>query len=158
MTTTSGTIDGISYSSSQNVHDSRGYGIVTQILYFDQTGTQVADRYLFTDPNAPIGYSYGPKTVNSDGTFSFEITPTGGSGIPQGYAQNTFTSDGIVTRVDSFTPVYITGPDGGMIKFDVDPFRRQCLLNGWDDIGLTLRQEKKISSYEDARKLSAPWI
>jgi 3-isopropylmalate/(R)-2-methylmalate dehydratase small subunit len=52
----------------------------------------------------------------------------------------------------------ITGPDGGMIKFDVDPFRRQCLLNGWDDIGLTLRQEKKISSYEDARKLSAPWI
>jgi 3-isopropylmalate/(R)-2-methylmalate dehydratase small subunit len=52
----------------------------------------------------------------------------------------------------------ITGPDGGMIKFEVDPFRRQCLLNGWDDIGLTLHQEKKISSYEDARKLSAPWI
>jgi 3-isopropylmalate/(R)-2-methylmalate dehydratase small subunit len=52
----------------------------------------------------------------------------------------------------------ITGPDGGMIKFEINPFRRQCLLNGWDDIGLTLRQEAKISSYEDAHKLSAPWL
>ena len=33
----------------------------------------------------------------------------------------------------------IRGPDGGMIKFEVDAFRKQCLLNGWDDIGLTLR-------------------
>ncbi|MEP6830371.1 MAG: 3-isopropylmalate dehydratase small subunit, partial [Rhizomicrobium sp.] len=33
----------------------------------------------------------------------------------------------------------IRGPDGGMVKFEVDEFRRQCLLNGWDDIGLTLR-------------------
>src|SRR6185312_1602126 len=31
----------------------------------------------------------------------------------------------------------IRGPDGGMVKFEVDEFRRQCLLNGWDDIGLT---------------------
>jgi 3-isopropylmalate/(R)-2-methylmalate dehydratase small subunit len=52
----------------------------------------------------------------------------------------------------------ITGPDGGMIKFAVDPFRRQCLLNGWDDIGLTLQKEKKISSFEEAQKLSAPWV
>src|SRR5499427_8970405 len=42
----------------------------------------------------------------------------------------------------------IRGPDGGMIKFEVDPFRKQCLLNGWDDIGLTLRSEDKISAYE----------
>ena len=33
----------------------------------------------------------------------------------------------------------IRGPDGGMIKFEVDAFRKQCLLNGWDDIGLTMR-------------------
>ncbi|WP_167082974.1 3-isopropylmalate dehydratase small subunit [Rhizomicrobium palustre] len=52
----------------------------------------------------------------------------------------------------------IHGPDGGTIKFDVDPFRRQCLLNGWDDIGLTLRHEKDISSFEETRKLSAPWL
>jgi len=52
----------------------------------------------------------------------------------------------------------IRGPDGGMITFAIDPFRRQCLLNGWDDIGLTLRQEQKISSFEERQKLSAPWV
>ena len=51
----------------------------------------------------------------------------------------------------------IRGPDGGMITFDVDPFRKQCLLNGWDDIGLTLRHEKDISAFEARRKQSQPW-
>ena len=52
----------------------------------------------------------------------------------------------------------IRGPDGGMIKFEVDEFRRQCLLNGWDDIGLTLRDEDKITSYEARHKADAPWL
>ena len=39
-----------------------------------------------------------------------------------------------------------------MVKFEVDEFRRQCLLNGWDDIGLTLRDEDKISAYEKKHK------
>jgi 3-isopropylmalate/(R)-2-methylmalate dehydratase small subunit len=52
----------------------------------------------------------------------------------------------------------ITGPDGGSISFDIDPFRKQCLLNGWDDIGLTLRNETKISSFEANRKISQPWL
>ncbi|MGZ5921918.1 MAG: 3-isopropylmalate dehydratase small subunit [Rhizomicrobium sp.] len=52
----------------------------------------------------------------------------------------------------------IRGPDGGMVKFEVDEFRRQCLLNGWDDIGLTLRDEEKISAYEKRHKQNAPWI
>jgi 3-isopropylmalate/(R)-2-methylmalate dehydratase small subunit len=52
----------------------------------------------------------------------------------------------------------IRGPDGGMVKFEVDEFRRQCLLNGWDDIGLTLRDEDKITSYEARHKADAPWI
>ncbi len=51
----------------------------------------------------------------------------------------------------------IRGPDGGCIKFDIDPFRKQCLLNGWDDIGLTMRNENKISDFEAQRKLSQPW-
>ena len=51
----------------------------------------------------------------------------------------------------------IRGPDGGCIKFDVDPFRKQCLLNGWDDIGLTLRNETKISDFEAKRKREMPW-
>ena len=52
----------------------------------------------------------------------------------------------------------IRGPDGGVIHFDVDPFRKQCLLNGWDDIGLTLRHEKDIAGYEASHKAQMPWI
>ena len=43
------------------------------------------------------------------------------------------------------------------ITFDIDPFRKQCLMNGWDDIGLTLRNEAKISAFEAERKTSMPW-
>ena len=52
----------------------------------------------------------------------------------------------------------IRGPDGGCVKFDIDPFRKQCLLNGWDDIALTLRNEAKISGFEGRRKAEAPWL
>jgi 3-isopropylmalate/(R)-2-methylmalate dehydratase small subunit len=52
----------------------------------------------------------------------------------------------------------IRGPDGGCVKFDIDPFRKQCLLNGWDDIGLTLQHEKDISTFESQRRLSQPWV
>ena len=50
----------------------------------------------------------------------------------------------------------IRGPDGGVVKFDIDPFRKHCLLNGLDDIGLSLVKADKIASYE--RKLAGrPW-
>ena len=52
----------------------------------------------------------------------------------------------------------IRGPDGGMIKFEVDEFRKQCLLNGWDDIGLTMRNEDKITSFEKQQHTQAPWL
>jgi 3-isopropylmalate/(R)-2-methylmalate dehydratase small subunit len=52
----------------------------------------------------------------------------------------------------------IRGPDGGCIKFDVDPFRKQCMMNGWDDIGLTLRHEKDISDFEAKRAAQSPWL
>ena len=52
----------------------------------------------------------------------------------------------------------IKGPDGGTVHFEVDAFRKQCLLNGWDDIGLTMRAEDKIASYETQQKTQTPWI
>src|SRR6201995_2869573 len=52
----------------------------------------------------------------------------------------------------------IRGPDGGVIKFDVDAFRKQCLLNGWDDIGLTMRAEDKIDAFEQKQHSQQPWI
>jgi 3-isopropylmalate/(R)-2-methylmalate dehydratase small subunit len=51
----------------------------------------------------------------------------------------------------------IRGPDGGMIKFDIDPHRKRCLLEGLDDIGLTLEKQGKIASYESKAKESRPW-
>jgi len=51
----------------------------------------------------------------------------------------------------------ITGPDGGTITFDIDPFRKHCLLNGLDDIGLTLQKDAKIAAFEEDRKVSQPW-
>jgi 3-isopropylmalate/(R)-2-methylmalate dehydratase small subunit len=52
----------------------------------------------------------------------------------------------------------ITGPDGGCITFDIDPFRKYCLLNGLDDIGLTLQKQDKIASFESRRSLEQPWL
>ncbi len=52
----------------------------------------------------------------------------------------------------------ITTPDGEKVAFDVDPFRKHCLLNGLDDIGLTLVKKTKIDTYETARKTAQPWV
>ena len=52
----------------------------------------------------------------------------------------------------------IKGPDGGTIKFDIDPFRKHCLLNGLDDIGLTLQKEDAINAFEDRHKGDQPWL
>ena len=51
----------------------------------------------------------------------------------------------------------ITRPDGRSIAFDIDPFRKECLLNGWDDIGLTLRHADKIRAFEDQRRAEHPY-
>jgi len=52
----------------------------------------------------------------------------------------------------------IEGPDGGSISFDIDPFRKHCLLNGLDDIGLTLQKEDKIAAFEAKQKAERPWL
>ena len=52
----------------------------------------------------------------------------------------------------------ITRPNGPVISFEIDPFRKQCLLDGLDDIGLTLEKSAKIESYEMGRKQSHPWL
>ncbi len=51
----------------------------------------------------------------------------------------------------------IRGPDGGVVKFDIDPFRKHCLLNGLDDIGLTKQKAEKIVSYEEKATTARPW-
>jgi 3-isopropylmalate/(R)-2-methylmalate dehydratase small subunit len=52
----------------------------------------------------------------------------------------------------------ITNSDGEKITFEVDFFKKHCLLNGLDDIGLTLKKESSISAYEEKQKASEPWL
>ena len=54
----------------------------------------------------------------------------------------------------------VTPAKGGAqsFRFDIDPFRKECLVNGWDEIGLTLRHKDEIKGYEEKRKQSEPWI
>ncbi len=51
----------------------------------------------------------------------------------------------------------IRGPDGGVIRFDIDPFRKHCLLNGLDAVGLTLQKDGAIRDFEGAAAASRPW-
>jgi 3-isopropylmalate/(R)-2-methylmalate dehydratase small subunit len=52
----------------------------------------------------------------------------------------------------------IRGPDGGVIKFDIDSFRKHCLLNGLDQIGLTLEKDSAIQQFEQQTGLTRPWV
>ena len=51
----------------------------------------------------------------------------------------------------------IRGPDGGVVKFEIDAFRKHCLLNGLDDIGLTQQKQGKIAGYEQKAHEARPW-
>jgi 3-isopropylmalate/(R)-2-methylmalate dehydratase small subunit len=51
----------------------------------------------------------------------------------------------------------IRGPDGGVIRFEIDPFRKHCLLEGLDEIGLTLQKEAAIESFEAKAAAARPW-
>ena len=52
----------------------------------------------------------------------------------------------------------ISRPNGVQISFEIDPFRKQCLLDGLDDIGLTMEKETSISQFEAGRKTDMPWL
>ena len=52
----------------------------------------------------------------------------------------------------------IRGPDGGRIKFEIDAFRKHCLMNGLDNIGLTLEKDKSITAFEEKAGVSRPWL
>jgi 3-isopropylmalate/(R)-2-methylmalate dehydratase small subunit len=52
----------------------------------------------------------------------------------------------------------IRGPDGGMAKFDIDPFHKHCLLNGLDEIGLTMVKGDEIGAFESKVSAERPWV
>ena len=66
-------------------------------------------------------------------------------------------NDGYKLKVD-LEQQSITTPDGTEYKFEVDAFRKHCLLNGLDDIGLTLQHVEDIKSYETKHRAAQPWL
>ena len=52
----------------------------------------------------------------------------------------------------------ISRPDGEKVHFDIDPFRKHCLLNGLDDIGLTEQKAAEIAAYEAKTRGERPWV
>ncbi|MGO9486066.1 MAG: 3-isopropylmalate dehydratase small subunit [Rhodomicrobium sp.] len=51
----------------------------------------------------------------------------------------------------------IRGPDGGVVRFEIDPFRKKCLMEGLDDIGLTMQKADTIKDFEQQAALARPW-
>ena len=68
-----------------------------------------------------------------------------------------FNTEGYELTTDLERQVVIT-PDGTEYEFEVDEFRKHCLLNGLDDIGLTLQQSDAIKAYEEKMQQKTPWI
>lgn len=66
-------------------------------------------------------------------------------------------NEGYELTVDLESQKIVT-PAGDEIPFEVDSFRKHCLLNGLDDIGLTLKDADVIKTYEDARRTTSPWL
>ncbi len=66
-------------------------------------------------------------------------------------------SEGYRLKVDLAAQTIIR-PNGEAIAFEVDAFRKQCLLNGWDDIGLTLRHAEEIRNFEARRRAEHPYF
>ena len=64
---------------------------------------------------------------------------------------------GYKLTVDLEKQIVVT-PAGEAMPFQIDPFRKHCLLNGLDEIGLTLKHADKIRAYEEKRKTTEPWI
>ncbi|WP_455210825.1 3-isopropylmalate dehydratase small subunit [Kaarinaea lacus] len=74
-----------------------------------------------------------------------------------GLFKETLAREGYTLSVNLNTQT-ISKPNGDVLHFDVDAFRKHCLLNGLDDIGLTLQHVDDIKAYESLRQQQAPWL
>lgn len=71
--------------------------------------------------------------------------------------KETYASEGYQLTIDLDAQA-VTTPSGESFSFEIDEFRKHCLLNGLDDIGLTLQHAEDIRAYEARRKQQAPWL
>ena len=59
---------------------------------------------------------------------------------------------------DGETPTSVGCPFGGVVRFEIDPFKKHCLLNGLDEVGLTMEKDKHIAAYEKRAAVERPWV
>ena len=71
--------------------------------------------------------------------------------------QQSANGEGVTLTID-LDSQQVTLPDGALVDFSVDPFRRQCLLEGLDDIGITLQREDAITAFERNHQRTQPWL
>ncbi len=71
--------------------------------------------------------------------------------------QELYANEGYELAIDLQQQVVVT-PSGERFSFEIDEFRKHCLLHGLDDIGLTLQEADAIRAYEERRKQQAPWL
>lgn len=71
--------------------------------------------------------------------------------------EQTIATPGYRLKIDLEAQAVVR-PDGHAIPFEIDPFRKYCLLNGFDDIGLTLRHKDAIAEFEAKRRIEQPWL
>jgi 3-isopropylmalate/(R)-2-methylmalate dehydratase small subunit len=77
--------------------------------------------------------------------------------VVDGLFKDVYANEGYKLTVDLAAQT-INRPSGGAIRFEVDSFRKYCLINGLDDIGLTLQHVDDIRAYEQKRAQQAPWL
>lgn len=80
-----------------------------------------------------------------------------GDDVVEGLFQEMYATEGYSLTIDLEEQRVVT-PSGVTHSFDIDEFRKHCLLNGFDDISLTLQDADKIKTYEEQRKQTAPWL
>jgi 3-isopropylmalate/(R)-2-methylmalate dehydratase small subunit len=71
------------------------------------------------------------------------------------YEAASFPGFRLIVDLENQTVATVDGSQ--VMRFDIDPFRKYCLLNGLDEIGLSLRHADKIRAFEDRRKTQYPW-
>ncbi|HBS26712.1 MAG TPA: 3-isopropylmalate dehydratase small subunit [Gammaproteobacteria bacterium] len=105
---------------------------------------------------AVIAPSFADIFFNNSFKNSLLPIPLAESEVNKLFAQ-VDASEGYALKIDLESQT-VTTPEGETLSFDIDPFRKYCLLNGLDDIGLTLRHEDDIRAYEARRAEEVPWL
>ena len=92
--------------------------------------------------------SYGGRTVVDRVNYS----------VDAGEIVGLLGSNGAGKTTSFRITVGMIKPEGGTIHFDIDAFKKHCLLNGLDDIALTMENEGRITDFEDGHKTAQPWL